>query len=112
MVLRKKYKGSTLPEVMIALSIISICATLAVIIYLNIQQGTTPFIRIKANELASKYMKEAILKKEYFDNSYSEEEYTVTKKISSQNTGQDIKITIMDINHKKLEELHAFVQVQ
>lgn len=105
-----KYKGSTLPEVLVALAITSFCSTLAVVIYINIQKSTLPFIRIKANELAQKYLQEALDKKDYFDHAYTEEEYTV-KKTVTRNTVfydcMDLHVQVYDANHKKITELHA-----
>ncbi|MDP1803213.1 MAG: hypothetical protein Q8L81_17760 [Bacteroidota bacterium] len=108
--IEKKYKASTLPEVMIALAITSFCTTLAVIIYLNIQQSTLPFIKMKSNELAVKYLNETVIKKDFIDNSYSEEEFTI-KKVIVRNTAfsdcVDITITVFNINKKKLSQLQT-----
>jgi prepilin-type N-terminal cleavage/methylation domain-containing protein len=110
MALNKKHKGSTLVEVLVALAITSFCATLAVIIYLNIQQSTLPFTRIKASELADKYLNEAISKKDYFDNQYTEEEYII-KKVIVRNTVytdcRDLTISVFDINNKRLAWLQT-----
>lgn len=109
-IINKKYKASTLPEVMIALAITSFCITLAVIIYLNIQQSTLPFIKIKANELAAKYLNEAIQKKEWIDSEYAEEEFII-KKTAVSNIGFadciDVKITVFNANNKKLSQLQT-----
>lgn len=110
MALRKKYKGNTLPEVLIALSITSFCSTLAVIIYLNIQKSTMPFLRIKSNDIANKYLNEAILKKDYLDNTFTEEEYKVKKTITRSEKYPDclqIKISVFDVNQKKLNEVQS-----
>lgn len=108
MALNGKYKGSTLPEVLVALAITSFCATLAVIIYINIQKSTLPFIRLKAGELAAHYMQEALEQHDYFDNSYVEEEYTIKKAVSGNAVFYDcidIHISVYDAAHKKITEL-------
>lgn len=115
MALNKKYQGNTLPEVLIALAITSFCSTLAVIIYLNIQKSTLPFVRIKSNEIANKYLSEAITQREYFDNDYHEEEYKVKKRISRSIKYPDcmnLKIIVYDLNQKKLSELETIVYVE
>lgn len=112
MALKNKYKGSTLPEVLVALAITSFCSTLAVVIYVNIQKSTLPFIRMKANELAATYLNTAIAKKDYFDNSYTAEEYTIQKTVRKNAAFfdcVDIKITVLDGNHKQLTELSSTV---
>ena len=55
MVKLKKLKASTLPEVLIAIVIISFISVIGVTIYLNVQNSTQPFIKLKANEIALKY---------------------------------------------------------
>ena len=114
MALKKKYKGNTLPEVLIALCITTFCSTLAVIIYLNIQKSTMPFIRIKSNDIANKYINEALLKGEYFDNTYSAGEYIVKKTITRNDKYRDclnLKISVFDINQKKISELQTTIRV-
>jgi hypothetical protein len=108
--LRKKYKGNTLPEVLIALSITSFCTTLAVMIYLNIQKSTMPFIRIKSNDIANKYLAATLDKNDYLDNTYTEEEYSIKKSIKRSDKYQDcliIKIEVFDINKKKITEVQS-----
>lgn len=115
MALRTKYKGNTLPEVLIALSITAFCSTLAVIIYLNIQKSTMPFIRIKSNDIANKYLAEAIDKKEYLDNNYTEEEYIIKRTIKRNEKYPDcltIKIVVFDIHQKKLNEVQSIAHVE
>ncbi len=110
MALRKIYRGSTLPEVLVALAITSFCSTLAVVIYINIQKSTLPFIRLKANELAQQYLQDALDKKDYFDNSYTVEEYTIKKSVLKNTTFYDcldLKISVYDAEHKKITELSA-----
>jgi hypothetical protein len=110
MVLRKKYKGNTLPDVLIALSITAFCTTLAVMIYLNIQKSTMPFIRIKSNDIANKYLTEATTKKDYFDNVYTKEEYSIKKSIKRSDKYPDcmiIKIEVYDVFRKKLNEVQS-----
>jgi hypothetical protein len=110
MALKQSYKGSTLPEVLVALAITSFCATLAVVIYINIQKSTLPFIRVKAGELAQKYLQEALAHKDYFDNAYTEEEYSIKKTVSRNATFYDcmtVTVKVFDANKKLLTELNA-----
>jgi prepilin-type N-terminal cleavage/methylation domain-containing protein len=110
MALKRSYKGNTLPEVLVALAITSFCATLAVVIYVNIQKSTLPFIRVKAGELAQKYLQEALERKDYFDNAYTEEEYSIKKTVSRSAAFYDcmtISIKVFDTDKKLLTELNA-----
>lgn len=102
-------------EVLVALAITSFCGTLAVIIYLNIQQSTLPFIRIKASELADKYLNETVAKKDYFDDQYKEEEFLIKKTITrnaAYSNCRDITISVFDINKKKLAQLQTTIYAE
>lgn len=108
--LNKKHKGSTLAEVLVALALTSFCATLGVLIYINIQKSTLPFIKIKASELANKYLTEAIEKKDFFDNESKEEEYLIKKTITRNETHtgcRNLTVTVYDVNKKKLAQLQT-----
>lgn len=112
MVLNKKIKGTTLPEVLIAIVIISFTSAMGLTIYLNIQQNTQPFKYMKACELAQKYLTEAQLKHDYFDKSIKEEEFIIKKTISRNEIYPDctvIKVSISTASEKKLCELQKLV---
>lgn len=111
MVLNRKYKGNTLPEVLIAIVIISFTSALGITIYLNIQQNTQPFRILKARELTQKYLRESLQKKTYFDNSYKEEEFTVKKVMLRSNDYPDcvwLKVAVF-IQDKKISEVQKLV---
>lgn len=115
MALNKKHKGSTLPEVLIALTITSFCTTLAIVIYLNIQKSTLPFQRIKASELANKYLNQAVEKNEFLDTEFSEENYEIKRIIKHNVTYSDCKdiiVVVFDINKKKLAEVQTTLYVE
>jgi type II secretory pathway component PulJ len=108
MALTNKIKGNTLPEVLIALCITAFSSTLAVVIYLNIQQSTMPFLRLKSSQLANKYLTEAIRAKNYLDAEFIEEGYTIRKITKTSEKHSDcliIRILVFDINQKKLSEV-------
>ena len=67
MVLTKKYKGNTLPEILIAIVIITLTSAIGVTIYLNIQQNTQPFIKAKANELAIYFLQKSQQENTFID---------------------------------------------
>lgn len=109
MVKLKKLKASTLPEVLIAIVIISFISVIGVTIYLNVQNSTQPFIKLKANEIALKYLLLTETNKEYFDKTYTEEEFVVNKSIKIIQAYPDcidVKIIINTKQQKKIVELH------
>lgn len=115
MVLRKKYKGNTLPEVLIAIVIISFTSALGVSIYINIQENTQPFLKLKANELATHYMMDAEQTHDYFDKSFKEEEFTIKKNITHSDTYPDcliLKISVSNKAEKKICEIQKLIHAE
>lgn len=105
-------KGSSIIEVLIALAITSFCASLAVVIYLNIQKSSLPFFKMKAVELAEHYMKETLEKRSFFEESYKAEEFSVKKTLSTSENFPDcvnLRIIVFDNSKKKLHELETLV---
>ncbi|MDF2449496.1 MAG: hypothetical protein K0R26_2000 [Bacteroidota bacterium] len=112
MVLNKKFKGNTLPEVLIAIVIISFTSALGVTIYINIQQNTQPFLKLKANEIANHYLVESERTHDYFDKSFKEEEFTVKKTSTVSEAYPDcvlLKISISGKTEKKICEIQKLV---
>lgn len=110
---KKTYlKGSSIVEVLIALAITSFCASLAVVIYLNIQKSSLPFFKMKAVEVAEFYMNETLEKHSFFEETYKAEEFSVKKTLSSSENFPDclnLRIIVFDNSKKKLHELETLV---
>lgn len=112
MALKRKYKGNTLPEVLIAIAIMSFASVMGMGIYVNIQENTQPFLKLKAAELASNYLRETEEKRDYLDQDYREEEFSVKKHISHSDRYPDcilIKITVYHQTEKKICELQKLI---
>jgi prepilin-type N-terminal cleavage/methylation domain-containing protein len=112
MVLNKKYKGNTLPEVLIAIVIISFTSALGITIYINIQENTQPFLKLKANEIANHYLIESEQTHDYFDKSFKEEEFTVKKTITTSDKYPDcvlVKISVSSKPEKKICEIQKLI---
>ena len=108
----KKLKGNTLPEVLIAIVIISFTSALGLLIFSNIQQNTQPFQVIKANEIALKYLKEANDKQDYFDADYKEDDFIIKKTMLRCETYPDcliLKISVSKPNEKKKIDLQQLI---
>ena len=113
MKLLKRYlRGNTIIEVLIALAITSFCASLAAVIYLNIQKNSLPFFKIKAIELAELYMKETLDRKTFYNETYKAEEFTVKKTIAANELFGDcyvVRMLVFDTSRKKIAELETTV---
>jgi type II secretory pathway component PulJ len=108
--IKNKVEGSTLVEILVALAIISFCASLAMIIYLNIQKSNLPFFKIKAVEWSEVRMKEALEKRDLSEEVYKEEEFTVKKIISRHPEFNDcfiVRIIVFDGSKKKILDLES-----
>jgi len=115
MALKIKCRGSTLVEILVALSIITFCSALGLVIYLNIQKSTKPFMLIKSKELALQYINETIKTKNYFDEVYNANEYTVKKTILRNERFSDclnIRVIVYNIEEKKLTEMQTTVYAE
>lgn len=112
MVLTKKFYGNTLPEVLIAIVIISFNSALGVSIYINIQENTQPLMKLKANEIARHYMVESEQTLDYFDKNFKEEEFTVKKTSTASEAYPDcvvLKISVSSKAEKKICEIQKLV---
>lgn len=116
MLQKSKYlKGGTIIEVLIALSILSYCTSLAVIIYLNIQKSSLPFFKIKAQELATYYMDDALENKTFIEETFKQEEFSVNKTVVLNEQFRDcytLRIIVFDNTKKKIFELESVVYNQ
>lgn len=111
----KKLKANTLPEVLIAIVIISFTSALGVSIYLNIQDNTQPFLKLKANEIAQRVLIESETNQDFFDNNFKEEEFTVNKTISKPELYPDciiIRVKISNKTDKKICEIQKLIHVE
>ncbi len=107
MVLNKKQKGNTLPEILIAIVIISFTSTLGIVIFLNIQQSEQSFNKLKANEIALQILKESELQHNYIDQTFKQNEFTITKTIKNNTMYPDcivLKVTVLNNQHNSLVE--------
>lgn len=110
----RKLKANTLPEVLIAIVIISFTSALGVSIYLNIQESTQPFLKLKANEVAQRVLIDTETTKDFFDNNYKEEEFNIKKTILKPEMYPDciiINIKISNKTDKKIREIQKLIHV-
>lgn len=111
----KYLKGSTIIEVLIALAILSFCTSLAVIIYLNIQKSSLPFFKLKAQEVATYYMDDAIKNKTFIDENFKQEEFSINKNVVLNEQFRDcytLRVIVFDNTKKKILELESVVYNQ
>ncbi len=110
--LKQKYKGNTLPEILIAIVVITFTTAIGTTIYLNIQQNTQPFIKLKAAELAAKYMLESEQKTTQFDEQFKDEEFTIKKTVTRVTDYPDcvlLKIVVSSKQEKKISEIYKLL---
>lgn len=83
-----------------------------VIIFLNIQQSSVPFLKLKANEVAENALHEAIEYHNFTDEEFKREEFFVRKTVSTHDFLRDcfnLRILVFDTERKKITELSQLV---
>lgn len=112
MVINIKCRGNTLPEILIAIVIITFTSALGLVIFLNIQKNTQPFIKLKANELALSYLKKTCSGHEFFDDISREGDFVIKRTILpayQYPPGILISIQVSGAQEKKIIEIHKMV---
>lgn len=110
--MKSKLKGNTIIEVLIALAIISVCMTLASLIYLNIQKSSLPFVKLKGIELAEKYMNDCVANKSYHDETFNNDAFVIKKFVSRHEVYADcmvVRLLVFDRSQKLVYETQLSV---
>jgi len=108
----KKLKGSTLIEILIALVILSVCSALSVLICLNIQKSTFPFIKLKGMEIAKTVLMKTIDGKEYVDKRIQEDGFIIHRNIEKLEAYPDcsvIHIVVFSSENKEVAEVEQVI---
>lgn len=95
---------------MMALALLTFCTTLAVMIYLNIQQNTQPFARLKAQQLAESHMRKLLTNTSVSDYEKTEDGLIIRCLSGEVNTfGQRvIKVKVFNSGNKLLSEIKIY----
>ena len=112
MVINIKCRGNTLPEILIAIVIITFTSALGLVIYLTIQKNTQPFIKLKANELALNYMELTCKTRTFYDDLIKEGDLVIKRTVSSVYLFPQsivISISVSGPENKKILEIHKMV---
>jgi competence protein ComGC len=91
--LSKKIKGNSIIESVISMTIISICLGLAFLIYANIIKQNNSIAYYNATNCISKLLNETIQFRDYSQNTYKFEKYSITKKTTIKKTSNIVLIT-------------------
>lgn len=76
-------KASSIAESVIAISIISICALVAFVVFLNVVQLKKPTLYFTAKHQVNAIAAQNILEEDYEDNTYNFKGYTIDKKVET-----------------------------
>ncbi len=83
-----------------------------VMIFLNIQQSSVPFLKLKADEVAETALQAAIANYNFTDEEFKREEFFVRKTVSEHDLLRDcfnLRILVFDTERKKITELSQLV---
>lgn len=89
----KRLKASSIMESVIAISIISVCALVAFLIYLNVIKNNKSTHYFNAKHTVNLLIQQTIKQKEYEDNSYIFDGYTINKSIDINETEHTAVLT-------------------
>jgi len=79
---KKGLKGSSLPETVISIAIISICVLVAFLIYVNVVKNNDSLGYLEAKHKVEELTFQVINEKDYLDSNYKFEGYTIQKKVN------------------------------
>ena len=82
MEIKRKIKGSSVVEVMVAMVIVTLVFSISSMIYLNIQKTVPTLTVLKTIEVSKQYLAETLNKKLFFDESITVEDFEITRTIS------------------------------
>ena len=82
----KTLNASSVVESIIAISIISVCALVAFLIYLNVIKQNKSINYLNAKHKISLLTQQSILENDFEDNQYSFKNYTIDKKVTINKT--------------------------
>ncbi len=94
------------------MAILTFVSSLTVVIYLNIQKSSTPFIKIRAAELAELYLNETISKKDYSETSVKKEQFELKKSVANIDKLPDcilLRVMVFNESKKKIVELEHII---
>lgn len=80
--IKSTFKGSSILEALISISIISIIVVLSMVLFNNIQSSNKSFSRLKGYSIALEEIENAIENKLFFDENKQLENYSVSRKIT------------------------------
>lgn len=107
-------KGNTFIEVLIGLLIVSLAASIASSIFLNIHKNNSPFSRLKAIEIAESYMNKVLDEKNFENDKIKLEGTIVTKQVIAHPQYNDllvIRVLVSNEKNRKIYELESVVKV-
>lgn len=100
-----KLKGTTIVEVLISMTIIMVCSSLASLIYLNILKSQNSSEKLRAFFELKKIQEETIKESRYINEEINEGEFTIKKECSPYQSNKNLiqlQIKVMNVEKKEL----------
>src|ERR1700752_1768666 len=100
-----KLKGTTIIEVLVAMSIILVCSSLATLIYLNILKSQNSSEKLRAFLHLKKVQEETIKDARYINEDWQDGEFTIKKECKPYQSNKNLvqlRITVANENKKEL----------
>lgn len=98
-----KLKAATLQETIVALTIIMICLSIGLMVFVNVMRSDKASERLKANMLLKQAFAESSLKQGFYDEVYSVGRFVIEKQIHPYDSQQPVNVLeIMVFKNEKL----------
>jgi len=111
----KKLPATTLPETLVALLLLSISFSIGMIIYLNVIQTNTPYLKTKMHTLLKAELATTINQQAYFNRTYEKDGFTIQRDIQAYHTDEDVYLVILKaerVEGKQVMEIKKLVYQQ
>jgi len=108
----KRLSATTLPETLVALLLLSIAFSIGMIIYLNVIQTSTPYLKTKVHTLLKAELATTINQKAYFSRTYKKDGFIIQRDIQPYNAAQDVYLVTLKaerVEGKQLMEIKKLI---
>ena len=100
-----KLKGSTIVEVLVAMSVILVCSSLATLIYLNILKSQNSSEKLRAFLCMKKAREETLANERFINEEWEEGEFSIRKECRPYQSSKKLVQLTIKVSNKEQKEL-------
>jgi type II secretory pathway pseudopilin PulG len=108
-----KLRGTTIIEILVSMSIILICSSMATLIYLNILKGENTAEKLRAYNELKKTQQTCIKEGKYINEEWQEGEFLIKKECRIYQSNKNIiQLKVVVMNEEKKELINQSILVE